>query len=87
MWLLCVTFSPAELVHQAAIPVHLPAGADRQACPGALQVLGAPKMGQAGGMVGASLPHRCQCCAKWDERSLECWCQQILSDILLQGSG
>lgn len=27
-----------ELVHQEAIPVHLPSGADRQACPGALQV-------------------------------------------------
>lgn len=29
---------PPELVHQEAIPIHLPSGADRQACPGALQV-------------------------------------------------
>lgn len=80
-------FLPAELVHQEAIPVHLPAGADRQARPGALQVLGAPKMGRAGGKVGASLSHRCQRCAKWDEHPLECGYQRILGDIPGAGDG
>lgn len=38
-------------------------------------------------MVAASLAHRCQCCAKWDEHPLECWCQHILGDIPGQGWG
>lgn len=49
------TFLPPELVHQAAIPVHLPAGADGQARPGALQVP-APKRGHGGRQPSWWLP-------------------------------